>query len=152
MINSTLSLLEALWVFVALIGAGAHIVGMLDAIADLQNLRAAGLNGARILTARMHLRNEVVRLAGQILFAVVGTRAAVLPAGADVVAIQIVFIFVATSLTLMSLLDRRTRHRLLGIGLLEAVELEEIRERAEEDPVPQRKSEDTQPIPPVEEP
>lgn len=79
MVSETVSWIELLWTAVALIGVGASSLVYVDAARDHKDVKIAGLTGAALITSRMTIRNERLRLGLLLLFALVGVVAMFIP-------------------------------------------------------------------------
>lgn len=129
--KSTLSLIEALWIAIVCIGAGGHLVGVVDGIGSLRNLRAAGINGGKEIVARMYLSTEATFLVIKLIFAVVGLRAGTRTQGSTptVDLFAVLFIAAAVLMDFNTFRNRVSKNKLLGVGLLRtARSLDELRD------------------------
>lgn len=82
-ITPTVSLLEALWTLLALIGIAVNARGYTETSARVQYLVGAGINGVYYALALDHRRQEAVEATAQTLFLVAGISALTTPPRPD---------------------------------------------------------------------
>lgn len=82
-VTPTISLLEAVWVLLALIGVAVNVYGYAETDARLHYLVGAGINGVQYALALDHRRQEAVEATVQGLFLLIGLAAMTIPAWRD---------------------------------------------------------------------
>lgn len=114
----TITIELILWLVAGVIGYIVSAFQLFDGFRDAKYLRISGFNGARQAIARGFIRREAVRHSAQTANIILGVIALTYPPGPPPTAkaemFSILLIYIAASITVNSLLDRRARKHALA--------------------------------------
>lgn len=120
----TVSDIELVWTIIALVGLGFGAFNLNDALGDLDALNQLGIQNGRRIVAKFAIRQEIMRMTMQTIFAAIGILAMLLPEppSAPLTTVQAFIGFcirwgliVSSAIVLTKSVDGYvTRHRLQG--------------------------------------
>jgi hypothetical protein len=115
---STLSVVEAIWLIITVVGLDASRVNLADAVDSYQMTRRPGNHPSKQIVAFEHVRMEITYLMTHLLFLAIGLAAAASSAAMGSIFLPAAFFIVQIAMIVNSWIVRRDRKYLMAQRLI----------------------------------